>query len=128
MSKRAILQITPAKKADGSDYNLFLTLDEFRTTDGQQWTWFFPQHFGWGPNDAGIFTKNMTDTTILFCLQNDGSTEVMQIQGIVSRTLGDFPFTPDDQANNLSGNLNLEVDNYYLTAGNYTWTVWQVIV
>jgi hypothetical protein len=125
MSKRAILQITPFSQ-EGRDRNLFLTLQEYQVTDGARWEWHLPQHFGWGPNDTGIFAKNLPDTTTVFCMDSAGSKDLMRIEGVVGRTLGEFPFTPTDLQNPLSGALVVIEDNYYLTAGSYTWAVYGV--
>src|SRR3954471_23098925 len=124
MGKRAILQITPAKKDDGSDYNLFLSLGEDQTTDGTEWTWWLPLHFGRGPNDMGIFTKSVVDLKTVYCDTSDGSKDLIKIQGVVPRTLGEFPFKPEDLVNHLKGNLVVLVDNYYLKTGTYQWALY----
>jgi hypothetical protein len=125
MGKRATLQITPFSQ-EGRDRNLFLLLQELQLTTGISWEWNLPQHFGYGPNDLGIFTKSLPDTTIVYCMDSGGSKDLMRIEGVVGRTLGEFPFTPADQQNSLSGALIVIEANYYLNAGSYTWTVYDV--
>lgn len=122
MSKRASLLITPFSQ-EGRERNLYLTLQEFESTDGLHWEWHLPSNFGYGNNKAGIFAKTLPDTSMVFCMNQEGSKDLIRIEGVVSRTLPEFPFAPADLQNGLSGALIVIVENDYLQPGNYTWTL-----
>jgi hypothetical protein len=121
VSKKASLKMA-LQDAKGKSYDLLLSLQENKTKQGIQWEWHLPQHFGWGRNDMGIFTKTFTQTDILVCL-NANSVDAIIINGIIPRTFGEFPFSQSDYKNKLTGSLEVQISNYYLQTGWYDWSL-----
>jgi hypothetical protein len=124
MSKRAVLKMV-VQNDKGKNYNLLLSLQEYKTKQGIQWEWHLPQHFGWGLNDMGIFTKTFTQNDIIICL-NKNSVDAIIINGITPRTFGEFPFNQSDYKNKLTGSLEVQMSNYYLQTGWYDWSLYSV--